>query len=148
MNPDELRDDELPQGEGTSHETSAIPLLAPISAGDLIDRSTILDIKSCRIRDSGKLANVRRERGLLLRIIEDSIPSSQALTTLTNSLRGVNEKLWDIERDIRECESRNEFGKPFIELARSVYKVNDERAELKRKINLLLGSLVVEEKDY
>lgn len=119
-----------------------------MSAGELVDKITILEIKADRMRDPEKLANVHRELGSLTATRREELPSSPALLGLTAELRIINEELWEIEDDIRDCERRRDFGKRFIELARAVYRTNDRRAEAKRSINELLGSALVEEKDY
>ena len=119
-----------------------------IAPGELIDKITILQIKSERITAPDKLANVRIELEVLEATRSRALPSSDALTALTASLREVNETLWQIEDDIRDCEREGDFGPRFVDLARSVYKTNDRRAELKREINILLGSRLVEEKSY
>ena len=120
----------------------------PVSAGELIDKITILEIKRERITDEAKRGNVGRELDLLVAERRRSLPSSPELDALTAELKTVNERLWDIEDDIRRCEAAAEFGDRFVELARSVYKSNDERSALKRRINDLLGSAIVEEKSY
>jgi len=114
----------------------------------LIDKITILEIKLERIADADKRANVRREADLLRAARADLLPMSPELTTLTNGLKAVNERIWEIEDGVRACESAGEFGDRFVALARSVYTANDERAALKRQINDLLGSTIVEEKSY
>jgi Family of unknown function (DUF6165) len=119
-----------------------------ISPGELLDKIVILQIKSERIADAAKLRNVAFE----LRTLEEAramavIPSDE-LTTLTALLRGVNEGLWDVEDDLRKCEHAGEFGPRFIELARSVYRLNDRRAAIKRQMNELLDSRIKEEKSY
>ncbi|MBT5265493.1 MAG: hypothetical protein HOL85_11715 [Rhodospirillaceae bacterium] len=119
-----------------------------IAPGELIDKITILQIKAERIDDASKLNNVRHELDLLSIARDEHMPASPRLTELTAELRQVNEALWQIEDDIRECERQSDFGETFIELARSVYRTNDRRAALKREINLLLGSAIVEEKAY
>lgn len=119
-----------------------------IAPGELIDKITILEIKSDRIVDADKLANVRIELETLEACRDSAVPTSEDLERLTANLRKVNEALWEIEDDIRDCERDGDFGEKFVELARAVYKTNDERAELKREINVLLGSRLVEEKSY
>ena len=119
-----------------------------IAPGELIDKITILEIKAERITDPAKLSNVRREHEVLVSARERSVPASHKLDMLTTSLREVNEALWQIEDDIRDCERAGDFGDRFINLARSVYKTNDRRAALKREINIVLGSNLVEEKSY
>lgn len=122
-------------------------LLVPVSWGELLDKITILRIKSERMADPDKLENVRHE----LELLEQKrfqIEESSELVRLEGELRQVNEALWEIEDDIRFCEKNKDFGSRFINLARSVYKTNDRRAELKYKISRHLGSEVVEEKSY
>ena len=119
-----------------------------VAPGELIDKITILLIKSERMDDPDKIANVRLELDILQAIHESSIPGSPALDGLTAKLKRVNEALWEIEDDIRACEAKRDFGNTFVQLARSVYRTNDERAQLKRDINVLLGSQILEEKSY
>ena len=120
----------------------------PVSYGELIDKITILEIKSARIRDVAKLANVRTELDLL-NATWASHPASQADISMERAqLLAVNQALWDIEDDIRMKEKAKAFDAQFIELARSVYFRNDERAAVKRAINEKLGSTLVEEKSY
>ena len=119
-----------------------------VSPGELIDKITILRIKAERMDDPAKLENVRIELELLSRTMRDAIPPSDELAALETELRRYNENLWRIEDDIRDCEAAGEFGDKFIELARAVYRNNDQRARLKREINALLGSVIVEEKSY
>ena len=123
-------------------------LQVEVSAGELIDKITILEIKAERIADAGKLANVHRELGSLTQARGEALESSPELDELTAELRRINERLWQIEDDIRSCEHRSDFGERFIELARAVYRANDHRTTAKRRINELLGSELVEEKDY
>jgi len=120
----------------------------PVSWGELFDKITILEIKRDRIEDAAKLANISRELDALRQVCESSRLPGQTLDDLVGELRSVNEALWDIEDDIRACERGGDFSERFIELARSVYKTNDRRAELKYQINRLLGSELVEEKSY
>mgnify|MGYP001277439235 CR=1 FL=1 len=119
-----------------------------IAPGELIDKITILFIKSERIREATKLENVRMELEILSATRDKSLKSSEALEELTKKRKKVNERLWVIEDDIRGCEATKDFGSNFIKLARAVYQNNDERARLKREINLLLGSKIIEEKSY
>ena len=127
-----------------SSPTSAV--LIEVAAGEIIDKITILEIKCERIGNPGKLSNVQRELDALRLVRDRSIASSQSLLALSAELRCVNEAIWNIEDEIRVCERIGEFGPRFIELARGVYKNNDHRAALKRKINELLNSRIVEEK--
>ena len=119
-----------------------------VAPGELIDKITILLIKSERMDDPDKIANVQLELDILQAIHESSIPGSPALDGLTAKLKRVNEALWEIEDDIRAREAKRDFGDTFVQLARSVYRTNDERAQLKRDINVLLGSQILEEKSY
>ena len=123
-------------------------ILVPTSPGELIDKLTILRLKAERIADPGKLANVRHEQAVLLATADAHLPPSDRLSELWDALYEINARLWVIEDDIRDCERDGNFGPAFIALARSVYRVNDERAAVKKAINLHLGSLIVEEKSY
>ena len=122
-------------------------ILVPISVGELMDKITILEIKSERIKNPSQLENIVHElealRAVRLRDIERAM-----LDKLSAELRRVNAQLWDVEDAIRDCEASSDFGEPFIELARTVYRLNDERSRLKKAINLASGSRIVEEKSY
>jgi hypothetical protein len=120
----------------------------PISHGELIDKITILEIKSERMSDPAKLANVRRELDLLNAIWSTDDAAKIDIADLRQALKTVNERLWVIEDDIRLQEKAQDFGAEFIRLARAVYFENDDRAKIKREINLRLGSQLVEEKSY
>lgn len=124
-------------------------LLVPVSFGELIDKISILEIKAERIGDAAKLANVRHELAALL-ATWNAHPASkaQSISDLWAGLRKVNSELWDIEDRIRVNEAQGVFDSGFIELARAVYFINDERARLKRELNARLGSALVEEKSY
>lgn len=124
------------------------PILVQTAPGELIDKITILQIKSERIADTVKLRNVRVELDTLTAARDAAMPATDELAELTAQLKQVNEALWDIEDAIRDCEREGDFGPRFIELARSVYRSNDQRAALKRSVNELLGSNLVEEKSY
>jgi Family of unknown function (DUF6165) len=126
----------------------SMAVMVPVSWGELIDKITILEIKSRRLADEGKIANVRNELALLRAARDREFANHAELAELARRLTGVNERLWEIEDDIRVCEARRDFGGRFVELARAVYVTNDERAALKRRINALLGSALVEEKSY
>ncbi len=126
----------------------AKPILVEVAPGELIDKITILEIKTERITDEEKRNNVRVELEVLEKARDDAMQSPPALDELTAKLREVNEAIWDIEDDIRDCERQEDFGPKFIELARSVYHSNDKRAAFKREINELLGSKLIEEKSY
>lgn len=123
-------------------------ILVPLSPGELLDKITILRIKCVRIEDAAKLANVRLELGLLEKTWLESGCAQVDLAAEERALLNVNERLWDIEDRIREKEAVQTFDRDFIELARSVYVSNDERAALKKRINQKLGSRIVEEKSY
>jgi hypothetical protein len=123
-------------------------ILVPISPGELLDKITILRIKVARIQDAAKLANVKLELTLLEQTWKDSGCATQLVTVDEHALHAVNEQLWDIEDRIRDKEARQTFDRDFIELARSVYVCNDERAAVKKRINQRLGSRLVEEKSY
>jgi hypothetical protein len=123
-------------------------ILVPTSPGELLDKITILRIKCDRISDAAKLANVRRELSRLEQSWAASVPAATDLMAEEAELARVNAALWDIEDRIRDHESEQRFDAGFIELARSVYLRNDERAAIKRRINLKLASELVEEKSY
>lgn len=125
---------------------TAAPLV-PAAWGEVIDKITILEIKDARIADPAALANVRRELDAL-NAVAAGLDLTDAVAEARASLRAVNAALWDIEDAIREHEQRQDFGASFIALARAVYQRNDERAALKRRINLLSGSALIEEKSY
>ena len=123
-------------------------LTIPASAGEVIDKITILEIKLARIADPAKRANVAREHEALSAAWRAAVPDDAPIAGLVAGLRQVNEELWDIEDEIREQERRLDFGADFLRLARAVYHTNDRRAALKRDINARLGSALVEEKSY
>jgi hypothetical protein len=123
-------------------------VLVPVSPGELLDKITILRIKSARITDPAKIGNVRLELGLLEKTWRDSGCEQGRLAAEERALHEVNERLWDIEDRIREKEAQQTFDRDFIELARAVYVHNDERAAIKKRVNLALGSRIVEEKSY
>jgi hypothetical protein len=119
-----------------------------ISVGEFLDKLTILEIKNERITDPAKLANIRKELETLQAIWRQSPYSSQDVGDAYDRLKAVNEKLWEIEDDIRDKERAGLFDQGFIELARAVYFNNDDRAAIKKEINLKTGSGLVEEKSY
>jgi hypothetical protein len=123
-------------------------IVVPISPGELLDKITILRIKSARMTDAIKLANVRTELTQLEATWRDSGAAIAAVTADERELERVNAALWDIEDKIRDKERAGVFDQEFIELARAVYVTNDERAAAKKRINLTLGSRIVEEKSY
>jgi uncharacterized protein YukE len=120
----------------------------PVSFGEVLDKITILEIKSERIKDDAKLKNVKLELNELNATWTDAVSDQSAIAQLRQQLKAVNEELWAIEDDIRDQEADQNFGARFIELARAVYVTNDKRASLKKDINLALGSRFVEEKSY
>jgi Flp pilus assembly protein TadD len=130
------------------HHTTARPISVEVAPGELVDKITILEIKTERISDPAKLANVRHELRLLTAARDRALPSLSELHDLTAKLRRVNLAQWDVEDALRDCEHQGQFDADFIRLARSVYKHNDERASYKRKVNELLGSSILEEKSY
>ena len=123
-------------------------ILTPIAPGELIDKLTILRLKTENISEESKLANVQHELEVLTAVSDAAILPSEELTRLWELLYGVNADLWVIEDDIRKLEADNDFGAGFVGLARAVYVTNDERAKLKKQINILLGSDLIEEKSY
>jgi len=124
----------------------------PVSIGELLDKITILEIKAERIADAAKRANIERELALLnercATLGLDRTKAKAEIARLIAELGQVNRRLWDVEDDLRRLETRKEFGRDFIELARSVYRENDRRAEIKRQLNRLTGSALIEEKSY
>ncbi|MFG1423818.1 DUF6165 family protein [Roseixanthobacter liquoris] len=124
-----------------------VEILAPVSAGELIDKITILEIKAERIADPAKRANVLRELTALAQL-RDLHALNTGFEALTAEIKGVNEALWEIEDALRELEAEKRFDARFVELARAVYVTNDRRAAIKKEINLRSGSLFVEEKSY
>ncbi len=123
-------------------------ILVPISPGELLDKITILEIKSERMEDAQKMANVRHELRLLSKVWWDSVSEDETIANLRQLLKSINEELWEIEDDIRDEERNDRFGDRFIDLARAVYVTNDKRAQAKKDLNLHLGSDIVEEKSY
>ncbi|MCP1167629.1 DUF6165 family protein [Limimaricola litoreus] len=127
------------------------PILVPISPGELIDKLTILEIKCARITDPDRRANVAHERELLEAALAEALsgaPPDARITALRAELVEINTALWEIEDEIRAHEARRDFAEGFVALARAVYRTNDRRAAVKRRINARLGSELVEEKSY
>ena len=124
------------------------PILIPVAPGELLDKITILRIKVLRIEDLGKRANAAAELTMLEEVQAKDVLASDQLTSLEIDLSVVNEALWEIEDAVRDHERVQDFGPGFVKLARDVYRQNDRRAALKRQINTLLGSVIVEEKSY
>jgi len=123
-------------------------ILVPVSPGELLDKITILRIKSARMSDAAKLANVRHELALLEQTWAAAVPAAASVAEEERALQSVNERLWDVEDRLRDLEAAQRFDKEFIELARAVYVTNDERAAIKKRVNARLGSKLVEEKSY
>ena len=123
-------------------------LLAEISAGELVDKITILEIKKKKIKDQEKLAEVDKELISLNNTFQKNISQNADLKNMIKDLKEINLKLWDIEDGKREAEKNKKIDNKFIELARNVYKLNDERAKIKLKINQFLGSNIKEVKSY
>jgi hypothetical protein len=123
-------------------------IVIDVAPGELIDKITILELKCGHIRDEAKLANVEHELAVLVAARDRAVSASAELDALTQQLKAVNGALWKIEDDIRDCERAKDFGGAFVALARAVYVTNDKRAALKRQINDLLGSSIIEEKSY
>ena len=124
-------------------------ILAEISVGELFDKITILNIKTQKIHDKEKLINIKNELNFLNNQASGiKVKDPNSLSQNINKLQSINEELWDIENYKRECEASKDFGEKFIELARNVYKYNDERAKIKLSINTSLGSNIKEVKSY
>ena len=123
-------------------------ILAEISAGELFDKITILEIKKAKISNKEKLIDIEKELNSLNETMEKFIPDETVIKKHKDNLKQINLKLWDIENGKRAAEKNNEFGKKFIELARNVYKSNDERAKIKLAINNFLGSNIKEVKSH
>ena len=133
--------------------SEAQQILVPVSAGELVDKITILEIKQQKLQQPEALKNVKKELALLEEVFNNSADNFPASTTnkivdIKRILETINQKLWDVEDALREHEKEENFGSKFIKLARSVYKLNDERAKMKRSINILCGSELIEEKSY
>ena len=123
-------------------------ILIQVSPGELIDKMTILEVKLDHMSDPAKLANVHREHDMITQTFRENIADTPALAKLIADLKATNMALWTIEDLIRDHEREGNFGESFVELARAIYRINDERAALKRRINVLLDSDIVEEKSY
>ena len=128
--------------------TKLSKILAEISAGELIDKITILEIKKAKITNKDKLVEIEKELLSLNDTMKKFIPNNSEISKFKNSLKDINLKLWDIEDGKRSAEKNNNFGEKFVELARKVYKFNDERAKIKLAINNSLGSNIKEVKSY
>ncbi len=123
-------------------------ILAEISAGELFDKITILEIKKAKISDKEKLNDIEKELLSLNETVKKFVPNQDSISKYINDLKNINLKLWDIEDGKRAAEKNKDFGENFIELARNVYKFNDERAKVKLIINKTLGSNIKEAKSY
>tara|TARA_B100000963_G_scaffold15584_1_gene11911 strand:+ start:160 stop:555 length:396 start_codon:yes stop_codon:yes gene_type:complete len=123
-------------------------ILAEISAGELLDKITILEIKKEKIKDSEKLKSIDKELSSLTKTSDEKIPDKSKVSNLIEDLKKINFKLWDIEENKRKAEKDKKFDDDFIKLSRDVYKSNDERAKIKLKINELLGSNIKEVKSH
>jgi hypothetical protein len=137
-----------PTADAVAPTPLATTINAAIAPGELFDKLTILELKAERFEAGTKLDHVLLELNGLRAACDAAIVRSDKLDALIADLRQVNEEIWEIEDEIRRCESRQDFGPRFVELARSVYRTNDRRAAVKRRINELLGSVIVEEKSY
>jgi len=120
----------------------------PVSAGELIDKISILKIKKNKIKNKSKLKNINHELSLLKKIYQNNFKKNKKIIIFEKKLILINKKLWEIEDKIRLHESKKNFNKDFIKLARAVYFTNDQRSDIKKKINKLTGSLIIEEKSY
>ena len=123
-------------------------ITVPVSSGELIDKITILKIKKKKIFNKSKLKNINNELSLLNEIYKNNFKNNKKLLLYEKKLIKINKKLWDIEDRIRFLESKKNFNQQFIDLARAIYINNDERSEIKKKINQLTGSRLIEEKSY
>ncbi len=123
-------------------------IFIPVAPGELLDKLSILEIKKDNVTDQNKLQNIKYELELLEKTKANTLPDSPKLRDLYQDLKATNQKLWIIEDDIRHCERQKQFGDTFVELARAVYITNDQRCEIKRRINDYLGSKLIEEKSY
>ena len=123
-------------------------ILAEISAGELLDKITILEIKKEKISDSEKLKDINKELSSLVKTSNEKIPDKKRIEDLVSNLKKINLKLWDIEENKRRAEKEKKFDETFIQLSRDVYKSNDERAKIKLKINEILGSNIKEVKSH
>ena len=123
-------------------------ILAEISAGELLDKITILEIKKEKIKDGQKLKDISKELSSLTKTSDEKIPDKSEINDLIINLKQINLKLWDIEENKRLAEKKQKFDEKFIKLSREVYKTNDERAKIKLKINEILGSNIKEVKSH
>ena len=129
-------------------KTKMEKIFAEISAGELVDKITILEIKKAKISNEKKLEDIKKELEYLNQTFKEFIPNDSVIKNHMDQLRNINSKLWDIEDGKRELEKKQDFSEKFVELARSVYKFNDQRAKIKSEINKTLGSNIKEVKSY
>ena len=129
-------------------KTKMEKIFAEISAGELVDKITILEIKKAKISNKKKLEDVNKELESLNQTFKKFIPNDSVIKNHMDQLKNINSKLWDIEDGKRELEKKQDFSEKFVELARSVYKFNDQRAKIKSEINKTLGSNIKEVKSY
>ena len=120
----------------------------PVSSGELVDKISILKIKRKKIVNKSKLQNINKELSLLNKIYKNNFKKNKKIFLYEKKLVNINKKLWDIEDKIRFLESKKKYNQKFIDLARAIYVNNDERSEIKKKINKLTGSYIIEEKSY
>jgi hypothetical protein len=125
-----------------------VTITVEVSYGEMLDKISILEIKLEKVTDSGQRDNIAREFAILSKARDQGLAGGPDFGKLYGDLKDINQQLWEVEDDIRDCERRQDFGDGFVALARSVYKMNDRRAALKRELNDLLGSPLVEEKLY
>ena len=123
-------------------------ILAEISAGELLDKISILEIKLKKISDKNNLEDIKKEYEILIKVQNTLIEPNDKINHLLDEIKEINLSLWDIEDKLRICEKNRDFGKNFIELARGVYLNNDKRAKIKSEINKILGSNIKEIKQY
>ena len=129
-------------------KTKMEKIFAEISAGELVDKITILEIKKAKISNEKKLEDIKKELESLNQTFKEFIPNDSVIKNHMDQLKNINSKLWDIEDGKRELEKKQDFSEKFVELARSVYKFNDQRAKIKSEINKTLGSNIKEVKSY
>jgi hypothetical protein len=130
------------------HEEDDVTITVEVSYGEMLDKISILEIKLEKVTDAGQRENIAREHAILSEARDQGLAGGPDFSAVYQSLKDINLQLWEVEDDIRDCERRQAFGDEFVALARSVYRMNDRRAALKRELNDLLGSPLVEEKLY
>ncbi len=123
-------------------------IIIEVSIGELLDKISILEIKQIKIKDPQKLKFISNEHSILKNQLDNNVELSENLDRLFQSLKEINSKLWDIEDDKRQCEKEKDFGDKFIKLSRDVHFLNDDRAQIKLRINELTGSKIKEVKEY